>query len=261
MRKSPQQRHPSHAVEYRENTTTHGRRLKRDNPRHQQELVYGGSDSFASATDTFSEDDVLDVDVLEEIERGYFEQLRQQQYHQQLEVQENNVLPQPKMPLLITASAPRDPVAGSELRQHSRKPEPKARRRTDASGHKHRKRKTRVPEESPRPDEYVYATNDENLPSTELAIVDVRRQSTDTASNSDAASPDTHVQQTKVHRRKTTSNAGAKPTIYWRREANVSKKRDSNRRRATVSTRRDSNSSGHSTSPHLDRYETMQTQS
>lgn len=253
MRKYPQQRHPSHTPDYR-GTTTHGRRLKRAPPRSEQAPVSAGSDSFASAADTFSEEDVLDVDVLEAIERGYYEQLRQQQHHQLLRAEEDDDLSGSNMPYLISGSVSRDSAANSELRQHSRKPESKSRRRTNGSGYKPRKRKTRVTEGSPPPDEYVYPISDEEPHAVDPGVDDIYGQSAESTSNSDAMNPDQHQQPTKTHRRQSTKDAGTRYSAYRRRTPNAGKKRDGNHRRESSPRRRDSSSSSHSSNPQVTRY-------
>ncbi|KAK2760400.1 hypothetical protein FQN54_002470 [Arachnomyces sp. PD_36] len=247
MRKYPQQRHPSQTIEYRENTT-HGGKLKRGTPRSEQPPVSADSDSFASASDTLSDEDVLDVDVLEEIERGYYEHLRQQQRLQLLEAEENDDRSQSNMPYLISGSVSRDSTTNSELRQHSRKPESRSGRRPDGSARKQRKRRTRVTEESTPSDEYVYPLSEENAHDIEPTVEEIYGHSVQSTSNSDAMDPDPQPQPTKTHRRK-----GTKQSAYWIRPPSATKRRDVNRRREPISPRRDSNSSSHSSGPQATR--------
>lgn len=252
MRKYPQQRHPSHAIEYRENQL-YGRRLKRGTPRSEQEPVSAGSDSFASTSSTHSDEDVLDVEVLEEIERGYYDHLQHQRYRQLLEAGEDDGDYNLDVPYLVSGSASRDSATNSELRQHSRKPESRNHHRTGGSVYRQRRRKTRVTEEPP--EEYGYQVSDEYLHTFEPVILDTHEASEESISNSDAMDPDRHLQQSRTHRRKSTKDAAARRNAYWPRAPHAAKKRDVNHRREPSSSRRDSNSSSRSSDPEATRYE------
>lgn len=257
MRKHPRQRHPSPKIDYRENTT-YGRRLKRVPPRSEQTPVSTGSDSFASTAGTLSEGDELDVDVLEEIERGYYENLQLQQKNQLLLEAEDDDPFRSDMPYLISGSVSRDSAANSELRQHSRRPESNNRSRTGGSGYKRRKRKTRVTEEPLHPDERVYHVSDENSHGIIPAIEDIHGHSAESTSNSDAMNPNRHQQQTKTHRRKSTKGAGARHSTYRIRTPNTTRRCDGNHQREPSSPRRDSSSSSHSSGPQATRYAILQ---
>lgn len=258
MRKHPQHRRPYPRIEYRENST-HGRRLKKAPPRRHQTPVSTGSDSFASVLS--EEDEVDDVNVLEEIERGYYEHLERQQQNQLLlEAAEEDDLSQSQcdMPYLISGSVSRDSAANSELRQHSRRPDSKARHRTGGSSYKQRRRKTRLSEEPLHPDEYLHHMSDEYPPAILPDIEDIHEHSTESASNSDAMNPNRHHQQTKTHRRKSTKDAGARHGTYWTRTRNTTKKRDGNHPREPSPPRRDPSSSSHSSGPQATRYAILQ---
>lgn len=259
MRKYPQQRHPSPRTDNREDTA-YGRRLRRVPLHSEQTPVSTGSDSFASTAGTLSEEYELDVDVLEEIERGYYENLQQQQNNQLLLEAEDDDPSRSDLPYLVSGSVSRDSAANSELRQHSRRPESKSRRRTGDSGYKQRRRKTRVTEESLHPDEDVYHVGDENSRGIIPAIEDTSGHSEESVSNSDAMNPNRH-RQTKTHRRKSTKStkdASARHSASRIGRRNTTRERDGNNQRGPDSPQRYSDSSSHSSGPHAIRYAILQ---
>jgi hypothetical protein len=215
----------------RRNTAAKRHRLKSVRHHHQLGQVYGDSDSSASAAGPSSEEYLLDIDLLREIEGEYYEQLRRQQIQEEQLLEEGNDVPDSSSMAYISESVSRVAVPRSAHHHRSRKQHASSQHRTDGGEHRRRKRKVRVAGDSLRPTGYVYGMNDGTGMRVEVADDRTERhiQSpllSDAASDIEAIEIDGHTHRTKPSRHKTTRDARVRRIIHVSAEADVGGRRD-----------------------------------